>query len=65
MPVILNIILAISLAFSLTACGVKGKLKTPDQIEKLEEKQAAKEAKEARDKTTKNADHVENSVEKK
>lgn len=40
MHIFLNIILAIFVVVPLVACGVKGKLKTPDQIEK----QAAKDS---------------------
>lgn len=35
----------IALSCSISACGVKGNLKTPAQIEKDEAKKAAKEAK--------------------
>ena len=42
----IHIILLLTFASSLTACGNKGRLKTPDQIEKDNAKKAAKEAKE-------------------
>lgn len=58
---IINISLLIAISLSITACGVKGKLKTPDQIEK----QAAKEAKKAQEEAAKNAESTEESVEKK
>ncbi|MEQ1705714.1 MAG: lipoprotein [Rickettsiales bacterium] len=38
-----------ALLLSLSACGVKGKLKTPDQIEKLEAKEAREKEKKLQD----------------
>lgn len=42
---IINISLLIALSCSISACGVKGSLKTPAQIEKDAAKKSAKEAK--------------------
>jgi len=42
---IINISLLIAISCSISACGVKGKLKTPDQIEQDAAKKAAKDAK--------------------
>lgn len=58
---IFRIFLLMFLASSLSACGVKGKLKTPDQIEN----QAEKEAKQAEDKKAKEAEALKDSSEKK
>ena len=49
MKYIFRTILFFMLVVSVSACGVKGKLKTPDQIEKQEAKETAKKAKEAED----------------
>ena len=59
--IVLRVFLLIFLITPLTACGVKGKLKTPEQIEKLE----AKEAKKAQEEAAKNAESTEESVERK
>ena len=44
MRMFLNIILAVFFVVPLIACGVKGKLKTPDQIEKEAAKDSQGEA---------------------
>jgi predicted small lipoprotein YifL len=49
MRVILQLGMALILAMNLSACGTKGKLKTPTQVEQLEQKKAHK-AKEAEEK---------------
>ncbi len=41
---IFRIILLVLLASSVSACGIKGKLKTPEQIEKIDAKKAKEEA---------------------
>lgn len=48
---IFHIVLLLLVATSISACGVKGKLKTPDQIEK----EAAKKAKKEEEKKAKEA----------
>lgn len=69
MPNIFRIILLLTFATAVSACGLKGKLKTPEQIEKLEAKKAQEEAKKAQEEaaedTDSNADSIEKSVEKK
>ncbi len=42
---ILRIIFLFSLIFPVSACGLKGKLKTPEQIQKIEAKKAQEEIK--------------------
>ncbi len=42
---IFRMVLLLTCASTLVACGVKGKLKTPNQIEAQEAKKAAKQAK--------------------
>ncbi len=56
---IFYIFLSLSLLVTVTACGVKGKLKTPSQIEE----QAAKKAKQENDKKAKEAKESEDSKE--
>lgn len=46
---IFRVFMFLFLAASLAACGVKGKLKTPDQIEKQNAKQKEKEDKKSSD----------------
>ncbi len=65
MPNIFRIILLLTLAISVSACGLKGKLKTPEQIEKLEAKKAQEEAKKSQEEAAENTDSIEKSVEKK
>jgi predicted small lipoprotein YifL len=42
---ILRVIFLLALALPVSACGLKGKLKTPDQIQKMEAKKAQEEEK--------------------
>lgn len=56
---ILRIILFVSITGVLAACGVKGKLKTPDQIEKLEAKEAREKEKKAQEQAEKNRKMIE------
>lgn len=65
MPNIFRIILLLTFAIAVSACGLKGKLKTPEQIEKLEAKKAQEEAKKAQEESSEKDDSIEQSVEKK
>ncbi|MEK6746542.1 MAG: hypothetical protein AABY33_05880 [Pseudomonadota bacterium] len=49
MPHIFRIVLLLTVTGSLAACGVKGKLKTPEQIEKQEAKEAREKEKKLQD----------------
>ena len=56
MPNIFRLVLLFTMIGLLASCGVKGRLKTPDQIEKQEEKEARdkeKKLKEAEEKKRK------------
>ncbi len=59
MPNIFRIVLLVMLAISVSACGIKGKLKTPEQIEKIEAKKAAEAEKKAKEEAEKNAESAE------
>ncbi len=47
---IFRIVLLLVIALPISACGLKGKLKTPDQIQKAEAKKEQEDAKKAQDK---------------
>lgn len=59
MPQIFRVILLLMVTGLLAACGVKGKLKTPDQIERLEAKEAREKEKKAQDQAEKNKKMIE------
>lgn len=59
MPCIFRMVLLVALAGSISACGVKGNLKTPAQIEKEE----AKKAKKAQQKREKEEKFIEEDIE--
>jgi predicted small lipoprotein YifL len=50
MRMFIQILLVLSLALPITACGNKGRLKSPTQIEEEAAKKAARDAKEAKKK---------------
>ena len=59
MASIFRIVLLVILSISVSACGIKGKLKTPEQIEKIEAKKAAEAEKKAKEEAEKNAEPAE------
>jgi predicted small lipoprotein YifL len=56
MSKLLNIILAGFIILSLASCGVKGKLKSPAQIERIEAKKAEQEQKKAEEEAQRKLD---------
>lgn len=46
---IVRIIILLAIVLPIASCGLKGKLKSPEQIEKLEAKKAQQEAQKAQD----------------
>ncbi len=59
MASIFRIVLLVILSISVSACGIKGKLKTPEQIEKIEAKKAAEVEKKVKEEAEKNAEPAE------
>ncbi len=59
MPQIFRMVLLLTITSMLAACGVKGKLKTPDQIEKQEAKEARDKEKKAQEQAEKNRKMIE------
>lgn len=53
---IFRIFLLIMFAAAITSCGVKGKLKTPDQIKNISEEKAKKEAEKKQENPADNTD---------
>jgi predicted small lipoprotein YifL len=59
------VVLLSALVLPLSACGVKGKLKTPAQIEQLEAKKAREEKKMKEDKAKENSEETPEEMEEK
>ena len=62
---IFRIILLFVVIIPTASCGVKGKLKTPEQIEKIEAKKAQEEAKKAQEEAAQKDDSEEQPKKKK